>query len=146
MRLKGEHAERGVAAVEFAIVLPILLILVFGIVEFSSIIYNKALITNASREGARAGMVADLNDAERVSAARVAVKRYLSTFFLSVEPAAGLEDGDISVDLTGVSSFGHRLISVTVDYDYVFFIMPDFISSLSSGLTLIANTVMQFED
>jgi hypothetical protein len=49
--------NRGVAIVEFAIVLPLLAILLFGIIEFGFIIYNKAMITNASREGARIGIV-----------------------------------------------------------------------------------------
>lgn len=48
--------QRGVAAVEFAIVLPILLIIFAGITEFGIAYYNKQVITNASREGARAGI------------------------------------------------------------------------------------------
>ncbi len=49
--------------VEFAIVLPLLLILVFGVVEFGVMFYDKAVITNASREGARAG-ITGLGDPE----------------------------------------------------------------------------------
>ncbi len=45
--------ERGAAAVEFAIILPLLLVLVFGIVEFS-IAYNRQQgLHAAAREGAR---------------------------------------------------------------------------------------------
>ena len=47
----------GAAAVEFAIVVPLLLLLLFGIIEFSLLLYNKAMLTNASREGARFGIV-----------------------------------------------------------------------------------------
>lgn len=43
--------------VEFAIVLPLFMVLTFGIIEFGIIMYNKALITNASREGARFGVL-----------------------------------------------------------------------------------------
>ena len=46
--------QQGASAVEFAIVLPLLLLFVFGIIEFGILLYNKAVITNASREGARA--------------------------------------------------------------------------------------------
>lgn len=49
--------QRGTSAVEFAIVLPLLVVFVFGIVEFGLIFYNKAMLTNASREAARAGIV-----------------------------------------------------------------------------------------
>ena len=45
--------QDGVAAVEFAIILPFLVILIFGMIEFSLVLYNKAMITNASRVGAR---------------------------------------------------------------------------------------------
>ena len=48
--------DQGGALVEFAIVLPLLLILVFGIIEISLLFYNKAVLTNASREGARAAI------------------------------------------------------------------------------------------
>ena len=49
--------ERGVSAVEFALLLPLFLLILFGIIEFSMLIYDKQLITNASRQGARAGIV-----------------------------------------------------------------------------------------
>ena len=49
--------QRGGAAVEFAIVLPVLVLLIFGMIEFSTLLYDKGVITNASREGARAGIV-----------------------------------------------------------------------------------------
>ena len=50
--------QKGVAAIEFAIVLPLFVIIVFGIIEFSLVFYAKAVITNASREGARLGISA----------------------------------------------------------------------------------------
>ncbi|MGH9165359.1 MAG: TadE/TadG family type IV pilus assembly protein, partial [Acidimicrobiales bacterium] len=45
--------QRGAAAVEFALVLPLLLILVFGIVEFGRAYSAKISLTAAAREGAR---------------------------------------------------------------------------------------------
>jgi Flp pilus assembly protein TadG len=52
--LKPRHdSERGAAAVEFALVLPVLVLLVFGIVQFS-IVYNRSQgLHAAAREGAR---------------------------------------------------------------------------------------------
>ena len=46
------HNQKGAALIEFAIVLPLLLLLVFGAIEFGLLFYNKQVITNASREGA----------------------------------------------------------------------------------------------
>ena len=51
------HGSRGVAAVEFAIVLPVFLLILFGIIDFSLMLYDKAIITSAAREGARQGIV-----------------------------------------------------------------------------------------
>ena len=49
--------QKGAALVEFAIVVPLLILLATGIGEFGLVLYNKQVITNASREGARAGIV-----------------------------------------------------------------------------------------
>jgi hypothetical protein len=45
--------ERGGVAVEFAIVLMVLLLLVFGIIDFGHAWYMNHMMSNASREGAR---------------------------------------------------------------------------------------------
>jgi Flp pilus assembly protein TadG len=47
--------QQGSNVVEFAIFLPIFLILVFGIIDFGHAWYMKQLMVNASREGARYG-------------------------------------------------------------------------------------------
>jgi len=52
-----KRSQKGAAVVEFALILPILLLLLFGIIEFSFYMYDKAMLTNACREGARAGIV-----------------------------------------------------------------------------------------
>ena len=46
--------ERGAAAVEFALVLPILIVVLFGIVEFGRAYNAQITLTHAAREGARA--------------------------------------------------------------------------------------------
>jgi Flp pilus assembly protein TadG len=47
------RSDRGAAAVEFALVLPLLLLMIFGIVEFGRAYNVQISITNAAREGAR---------------------------------------------------------------------------------------------
>ena len=49
--------QRGGAAVEFAIVVPLLVLILFGTIDFALLFYNKQVITNASREGARSAIV-----------------------------------------------------------------------------------------
>jgi Flp pilus assembly protein TadG len=49
--------ERGAVAAEFALLLPVLLTILFGIMEFGMIMYGREVVTNATREGARAGII-----------------------------------------------------------------------------------------
>ena len=50
-------SERGQSTVEYAFVLPILLLLLLGIMEFGILVFNYNTIANAAREGARYGIV-----------------------------------------------------------------------------------------
>ena len=64
--------NKGQELVEYALTLPILLLLVLGIMEFGLAIFAYNTVANAAREGARVGAVvpiqssADLEDAELV--------------------------------------------------------------------------------
>ena len=46
--MRKRNSQRGASAVEFAIILPILLMLFFGIVDFGLLIYDKQVITGSS--------------------------------------------------------------------------------------------------
>jgi len=50
---RGLCAEHGAIAVEFAIILPVLLLLVFGIVDFGHGWYMRHVLENSCREGVR---------------------------------------------------------------------------------------------
>jgi Flp pilus assembly protein TadG len=50
-------SERGQTMTEFAIVLPILVVLLFGIIQFGIAFNNYVTITDAARAGARKGAV-----------------------------------------------------------------------------------------
>ena len=60
--------ERGAVAAEFAILLPVLLLIVFGTIEFGMMMYGREVVTNATREGARYGIV---NQSPPVSSAQM---------------------------------------------------------------------------
>ena len=51
------NRRRGQALAEFALVVPLFLILVFGIVDFARGIFAYSVLSNAAREGARYAMV-----------------------------------------------------------------------------------------
>ncbi len=50
----GRQRDRGAAAVETAIVLPLLLLLVFGLIDFGRMLNAQITVTEAAHEGARA--------------------------------------------------------------------------------------------
>jgi Flp pilus assembly protein TadG len=52
---RGLRAEHGAIAVEFALIFPILMLLVFGIIDFGHYWYIGHVMSDASREGARYG-------------------------------------------------------------------------------------------
>jgi Flp pilus assembly protein TadG len=63
-RRSPRHDERGAAAVEFAMILPLLIVLVFGIVQFS-IAYNRQQgLHAAAREGARIASLPNTTQSE----------------------------------------------------------------------------------
>ena len=52
---KHAQSQKGSVLVEFALILPLFLTLLFGVVTFSIALYDKTVLTMATREGARAG-------------------------------------------------------------------------------------------
>lgn len=89
-KLPHPHAARpgsmaGVELVEFALVLPLLLLLVVGVWDFGSAFLLKDKMTNAAREGARIAVSTPLNSADcsgptpcSLVAAANAVKQYMT--------------------------------------------------------------------
>jgi hypothetical protein len=136
-------SQKGAAAVEFALVLPLLLVLLFGIIEFSVLLYDKAMLTNASREGARVGIVYVPNRSANIAAvnSRIesAVNAYAENFLISFGDESTLQinpsserwvDGDDS----GSSPYDSGdFLNVEVSYDFRFLVF-------SNLLTLVGGT------
>jgi Flp pilus assembly protein TadG len=140
MRIFLRHRnERGVAAIEFAILLPILLLLIFGIIEFSLFLYDKAVITNASREGARAGIVFADPRPDDASIAGV-VNDYCQDNLITF----GSAPGPTTTVIRGGANAGDSL-TVRVTYQYDFLMIPNFIPGLGDGINLVAETIMRLE-
>ncbi|MBW2620483.1 MAG: pilus assembly protein [Deltaproteobacteria bacterium] len=135
--------NKGATVVEFAIIIPIVLIFIFGIIEFSLLLYNKQVITNACREGAREGIV--IRSPTRLSNADIekVIKDYaggsLITFGSDI-----FDEGDIDIlpdEPRQGNLFGTDL-SVEIKYKYEFL----FLSNFGIGpVDLVAKTIMKFE-
>ncbi len=132
------NREKGTSAVEFALILPLLLLLLFLIIEFGFVLYDKAVITNASREGARTGIL--MRDP------RVPVSTVVST--VNAYCASNLMSFGTSTTTTTVSGapcVPPSDITVTVAYPYNFLFVPKFLGSSTRQINLTASTIMRCE-
>jgi Flp pilus assembly protein TadG len=86
-RAGRDRDQRGAVIVEFALVVPILLLLVFGIFEFGYMLNRDMIIGNASRDGAR---VASLNGS--AADIRAAITTELNASGIYTQPS------DIKID------------------------------------------------
>lgn len=128
---------QGAAAVEFALVLPVLLLILLGIVDFSLALYDKAVLTNASREGARAGIVLrnpKLSEGE----IRAVVWRYTDSALVSlgnrVRPTVVVDPA--------VPAYFPTPLRVTVTYTFKGIAMGNLFNALGSPWVLTATSVM----
>lgn len=114
----ADHKERGAVAVEFALVAPILVALIVGIVEFSHAYNIQVSVTQASREAART--MAITKDASKATAAGKAGAPSINTALLSFDYSAAscpastpTPNAVVTVTYTGTSLtgfFGSSLI------------------------------------
>jgi Flp pilus assembly protein TadG len=146
-RKKRGIGERGVSAIEFALLAPFLFMLVFGVIEFGVMLYDKAMITNACREAARIGMVyVDNNlggENNRLPEAdiRTRADQYVQNHLISF--GSGSSAPTVTIQDTN-ESFGNAL-TVRVQYQYEFLVLPNFVTSLMGPVNLTAEVVMRKE-
>jgi hypothetical protein len=100
------HSERGQSMTEFALVLPLMVVLLFGIIQFGMTFNNYISLTDAVRAGARKGAVArHLNDP--VGATVDQVQR----------AGTDLDPADLQIDVESSWNPGDE-IKVTASYPY----------------------------
>jgi len=123
--------ERGQALLEFALVVPIFLVLVFGIVDFGMGLKAWITITNSAREGARIGAVGASCDDIKQRAV------YTSADLLTLS--------DVSVQNCQGDPGGSVVVSVAYDYEYIT-PLGSFVEGLSGGpLHMEASSDMRLE-
>ena len=127
-RITQKNDERGAAAVELALVLPIVLLLLFGIVEFGRGYNAKITLTHAAREGARAAAVGDDDVLATVQAAATTLS--ISADEVKVTDASG----------AAISTCTSGPVTVTVSDTYDI-ILP--IPGLGTSITLSSKGTMR---
>jgi len=125
--------RRGTAVVEFAVVAPLFITLVFGMIEYGRMVMVQQLLTNASREGARMGVL----DGATTAAVQSSVTSYLTN--------ASISGATVTVSPNPPSSAGYGApvtVTVSIPFSQVSWIpTPMFLS----GKTLTASSVMRRE-
>lgn len=133
------RSESGAAAVEFALLLPLLLSLFLGIVDLGLAVYTQSVLSNASREGARAGVVLALNRPTS-QAINAVVQNYLSNSLGSVNKFGLLTftPPPPCVDANGT-------LTVQMSYSFKGFAMGAVTNAFSQPIVLAAHTTMACE-
>ena len=121
--------------VEMALVLPLLVVLLVGLVEFGRILMVKQVITNAAREGARAGAVR-LSSTQALSTALSVSENYIS--------ASGLDTSPATVNSSFVITGGADALQVAISYNYDS-MLTTWIPGIPEILTFRAVAIMRRE-
>ncbi len=122
IRIRRKNGEKGQALAEFALLIPIFLILLFAIVDFGMGFYSLITVTNSAREGARLGAVA--------ATQQDIIDRVYQTSDLPSE------DINMTVTVTNAQGQPGDSVVVQVDYDY------DLITPLAGLVQLVSGNIL----
>jgi len=91
IRRRLHREQNGQTATEFALVLPVFCLLLFGVIQFGILFKDYVTLTDAARAGARTAAVSRLEDpADREEIVKAAVRRSASGLDQSCTPTTGL--------------------------------------------------------
>nr|WP_294690336.1 TadE family protein [uncultured Friedmanniella sp.] len=113
--------ERGAAAVEFALVVPLLVLLVAGIADFGRAYYLQTTLSGAAREGVRAMALKNDAGAARTAARAAAGSLVLSDAQIAVTPGTGSCLSTVATTVTATVTISYsttyvsQLIGTTLD-------------------------------
>jgi len=144
-RHAGAQAMRGGAMVEFALVLPLLLLIVFGVVGFSVALLDKVVMTNATREAARQGTTfRGVNLRPSLADVQKVATDFCTANLIDFGTRSGCTATVTPDPATLVS--GNQL-TVKVQHTFTFLGLVGFINPFGSanGVVLQASTVMRAE-
>jgi Flp pilus assembly protein TadG len=147
--------ERGAALVEFALALPLLLVVLAGIVDFGMTFQRYELLANAAREGARMATLPGYNDQNAVDArvrAYVAAGLGTTTTTLGTSMPPGsvtLANTTLTIPLPGGGTKDMQMANVTVTYQHNFLLLGPVLSLINKSwggtITLTAASQMRVE-
>jgi Flp pilus assembly protein TadG len=119
-------SDRGAAAVEFALVIPVVLMVIFGIIDFGRLLNAQLQVSEAAREGARASSTMMGTSSQR----RLAAEDRIALF--STTGAPGMQLAGAS-DFCGRSPGAGDVNTVVVTYRFSFITPVGDIGALFGG-------------
>jgi len=108
--------QRGAATVEFAVLAPVLLLAVFGLIEFGRMIMVKQAVTNAAREGCREAALATTLSTSDVD---TVVRNHLKAVVPDYSNTSTLRVTCDPNSLSGITSGTPITVDVAVDFSDV---------------------------
>jgi len=100
---QSRNGERGAAAVEFALVVPFLLLILFGVISYGYMLSFRQALSQGAAEGARAAAVSTADDdAGRTTAALAALNDSLDLYGVTCT-AGSLVKGGTTVGTCSVT-------------------------------------------
>ena len=132
-------SQRGVAAVEFALIAPVFFMMLFGLLEFGQAFWKQQIITSVVREAARYGVVAA---DPRPSAGQITTKAQERL------TDVGLDSASSTITIKGAGGDAGDALTVLVEYPAGFKFLHKFIGLATndgSNIMLSATMVMELE-
>lgn len=108
------RSEKGAELIEFALVFPLLLLVVLGVVDFGLLFQRYEVVTNAAREGARVAILPGYGQAD----AEARVSQFLTAGGLSNSPIV-----DVALNVPrplGSNCVNVAVVSVSYPHTYLF--------------------------
>jgi Flp pilus assembly protein TadG len=131
--------EQGSELVEFALVFPLLLLVVLAIVDFGFLFQRYEVLTNAAREGARVAVLPGYTTAD----IQARVTSYASAGGLPTTPTIAITPTTITA---GTSTWPATTVNVSFSHQYLFLgPMTAWFGGSLSAVTLTAASTMRNE-
>src|ERR1700757_2257284 len=109
------RSARGVAMIEMAFTLPMLLLVAVGIFEFGRAFQTWEVLTNAAREGARVAIL----PAQPVGAAQARARAYLASGGLQSGASVGVAVTPVAVSLGGGATASGSQVTITYPFSFM---------------------------
>lgn len=150
---KGPRIERGSTLVEFALVLIVLMLMMFGIIDFARALYTYHFVANVAREGTRYAIVRGATCNAALSGCPAEALNSVPPYIQGLGTGIGIDPSLISVTATwpGAPSSATNCsndqpgclvrVQVTYPFKFIFPLMPTQTCQIGTGASRITANI-----